>query len=154
MKRTFTTTLREADGRYLSDNELDPLETYWSSFAIRAQTYQLLRDQADTLVLQALRRLAQTQRATVQTHGQKCQRDMAYALSCIAKAVLTDEAQDFQEDFALWMENITHALHKGESAAQAYGFLKQAIQAQLPETSAQLVMPYLDDLIMAFSNPR
>jgi hypothetical protein len=151
MNSTFEATLLEADGRYLSDAELDPLEAYRSSFAVRLKAYELLREQADALVIDALRGLIATHRQTVQTHGQKCQRDMTYALSRIAKAVLVDEAQEFQEEFALWMENITRALHKGESAAQAYRLLKQAIQAKLPGACTKLITPYLDDLILAFS---
>ena len=151
MNSTFEATLLEADGRYLHDEELAPLEAYRASFALRLKTYELLRDQADALVIDALRGLIATHRQTVQTHGQKCQRDMTYALSFIAKAVLVDEAQEFQEEFALWMENITRALHKGESSAKAYRLLKQAIQTKLPEACAKLVAPYLDDLILAFS---
>lgn len=154
MNSTFVATLHQADGRYLSDQELQPLETYCRGFGQRQQTYQLLSAQAETLVMQSLQRLAQTHRSTVQEHGPKCKRDMAYALSCIAKAVLSDETAGFQEDFVLWMENITRALHKGESAARAYGFLKLEIEERFPSPCAALVVPYLDNLIAAFSGPQ
>jgi hypothetical protein len=151
MNSTFVESAHQADGRYLSDQELRPLETYLETFATRMEAYQTLRDNADSLVMQSLRRLVQTHRRVVQEHGGKCKRDMTYALGYVARAVLSDETTAFQQDFLLWMENITHALHKTESATRAYSFLKQEIQDTLPAPCAALVTPYMDELINTFS---
>jgi hypothetical protein len=151
MNSTFFDVTQQADGRYLSDQELQPLETYLNTFATRVEAYESLRDNADSLVMQSLRRLVQTHRRVVQEHGAKCKRDMLYSLSYIARAVLSDDETAFQQDFLLWMENITHALHKTESATRAYGFLKQEMQDTLPPQCAALVIPYMDELINTFS---
>jgi hypothetical protein len=92
-----------------------------------------------------------THRQEVETHSVKCKRDMDYALKCIARAVLMDEQDVFQQDFVLWMDNITHALHKGNTAAQAYRHLRTAIQGAMPTECANLVTPYVDELVEAFS---
>lgn len=151
MLTTFNQTIQQADDRFLSDSELHALEAYVQSFAVRQQTYQLLSQHADELVIGALRQFAQTHRKDVEADGAKCKRDMAYALKYIARAALMDEADAFKQDFALWMENITRAVHKGDAAAKAYGCLNQVIQAKLPNQCAAIVTPYLEDLIMAFS---
>ncbi len=151
MNNSFASTVQQADGRYLSDQELSPLETYSNSFAMRVEAYQTLRDNADSLVMQSLRRLVQTHRQVVQEQGAKCKRDMTYSLSYVARAVLSDEATAFQQDFSLWMENIIYSVQKNEPASQAYGFLKQEIQNTLPPQCVNLVTPYMDELISVFS---
>ncbi|MDA0267446.1 MAG: hypothetical protein O2890_06935 [Cyanobacteria bacterium] len=152
MNSSFVEAAHQADGRYLSDQELRPLEMYLTTFATRMEAYQTLRDNADSLVMQALRRLVPTHRRVVQEHGGKCKRDMAYTLSYVARAVLSDDTNAFRQDFLLWMGNIAHALHKSDSSSEAYGCLKQEIHDTLPPQCAVLVTPYLDELINTFSH--
>lgn len=151
MLMTLNQVVLHADDRFLSDQELRGLESYVQTFTLRQQAYQILSHQADELVMKALKQLAQSHRQDVEAYGAKCKRDMAYALKYIARAMLMDEAEAFKQDFALWMENITRAVHKGNSAAIAYGYLKQAIQHAMSAQCAALVTPYLDELMTAFS---
>ncbi|HEY9762621.1 MAG TPA: phycobilisome protein [Trichocoleus sp.] len=151
MKTLLLESIRQADGRYLSDAELKPLETYVRSFAVRFNTYNLLQEKSDTLILQTLRKLVQTHRRTVQEHSSKCQRDMAYTLACISQAILLDDEPGFIEGYVIWMQNITRALHKEDSAVQAYRLLQAEVAAMLPAESAQLINHHLDSLIKAFS---
>lgn len=152
MNTLFAQTVQNADGRYLTDVELQDLEQYVQTYRTRKQTYQLLNNNANALVVQSLRQLAMTHRKEVQIHGGKCKRDMTYTIQYIAHAVLMDEAETFREGFALWMENVIRAVHKGDSAARACRCLKAEIQKAFPTECSALVMPYLDDLITAFSN--
>lgn len=151
MLTTLNQTALQADGRYLNDQELQGVEHYIQTFAARHQAYEILSAKADELVIRSLKGLAQTHRSEVESYGAKCKRDMAYALKYIARAVLMDESEVFKQDFALWMENITRAVHKGNSAARAYRCLKVEIQAAMPSECAAVIVPYLDDLITAFS---
>jgi hypothetical protein len=152
MITTFAQKAIKADGRFLNDEELQGLEAYAQTFAPRNQAYTLLSQRSDELVLQSLRQLARIHRNELKVYGATCKRDMAYALKCIAQAVLTDELEEFQQDFALWMENIMRAVHKGELAAHAYRSLKIEVQKALPPQSAALVTPYINNLITAFSD--
>jgi hypothetical protein len=149
---TLHQAILHAEDRFLNDQELQGLERYVDSFEVRYRAYQLLSQRADELVMQALKVFAQTYRSEVETHGAKCKRDMGYVLQYIARAILMDDAEVFKQDFALWMENITRAVHNGRSAAQAYGCLKGQIQTALPAQYSALVVPYLDDLIMTLSD--
>lgn len=141
----------QADGRYLSDPELQPLQQYLGSFPLRFNTYRLLQEHSQTLVLQTLRKTIQAHRKTIQEHGAKCQRDMSYTLECLARSVLLDDAQGFREGYVLWMQNITRALHKESSAIDAYRILQEEVSATFPKDSAQLVNQYLAALIEGLS---
>ncbi|MBW4460893.1 MAG: hypothetical protein KME47_11765 [Nodosilinea sp. WJT8-NPBG4] len=153
MNHTLLNSIRESDGRYLSDSELRPLAQFVASFDTRFKTYTRLRADGETLVLNALRQLmAGSSREVVQVHGAKCQRDMLYTLECIAKAVLLDDPDGFMEEYVMWMQNITRALHKQDSAIAAYRSLQAQVLAALPEASAQLIISYLDKLIQALSD--
>lgn len=151
MLATFYQASTQADGRFLSDQELQGLQAYTQSFEARRQTYQILSQNGDALVIAALQQLATTHREEVKTHSAKCKRDMDYALKEIAKAVLLADEDVFRQGFALWMENITRAVHRGDSAARAYACLKAEILKTMPAACAALVVPYIDDLITSFS---
>lgn len=151
MNTKLLESIHQADGRYLTDQELYPLEQYINSFATRVKTYSLLREQADALVLQTLRKLIQQHRKAVQENGKKCQRDMAYTLECIGRVILLDDSQYFQESYVIWMQNITRALHKQDSAVDAYRLLQAEISATQPAASAQLINAFLNQLIEAMT---
>lgn len=153
MNNLLIESIHQADGRYLSDLELRPLAQFVTSYETRFTTYMTLQQDGEGLVRRTLRRLLQTQHAyTIQEHGAKCQRDMTYTLQCIAKAVLTDNAKGFVEEYVLWMQNITRSLHKEDSAITAYRTLQQEISLALSAEGADLVNRYLDLLIDALAN--
>lgn len=154
MNTALRESIRQADGRYLTDAELQPLHQYLDSFAVRFHAYTLLQEHHQTLVVQALRQLARTHRPAVVEHGEKCKRDMAYTLECVAQAVLLDDALGFHDGYLIWMQNITRSLHKQDSAIQAYRFLQAEVSALFPANGAQLVNHYLEELIQAFAEGR
>ncbi|WP_035987115.1 hypothetical protein [Leptolyngbya sp. KIOST-1] len=152
MNNALLASLQQSDGRYLSDLELRPLAQFVTSFDSRFKTYTELKAEGEALVLKALRRLIVSHRAAVEEHGSKCQRDMLYTLECISKAILLDNADGFMEEYVVWMQNITRALHKEDSAIAAYRSLQTEIVTTLSPESAQLVNGYLDKLITAFAD--
>ncbi|MGB3311451.1 MAG: hypothetical protein WBG32_23285 [Nodosilinea sp.] len=152
MRHPLLDSIQQSDGRYLSDLELRPLAQFVTSFDSRSKTYMQLKAEGKTLVISALRRLMLTHPEAVQEHGPKCQRDMLYTLECIAKAILLDNPDSFMEEYVLWMQNITHALHKEDSAIAAYRSLQSEIIAILPTEAAQWVNRYLDKLITALAD--
>lgn len=151
MRHPLLDAIQQSDGRYLNDLELRPLAQFVTSFDSRSKTYLRLKAEGKTLVLSALRRLMLTHPEAVQVHGAKCQRDMLYTLECIAKAILIDNPDGFVEEYVVWMQNITRALHKQDSAIAAYRALQTEITGTLPTEAAQLVNSYLDQLITALA---
>lgn len=153
MSHTLVDTVQFADGRYLNDQELRPFETLVESFATRLTIYNYIKIEGKSLVVNALRRVIRTKhRQMIQDHGAKCQRDMLYTLDCIAKAVLIGDTHSFVEEYVVWMQNITRALHKEDSAVEAYRALQEEVKATLSGESAMIVNDYLEKLIEAITD--
>ncbi len=140
-------TILEADGRYLNTQELQPLEQYLRTYVSRMQAYQALRDDSDKLVMQALRKFAQTHPDLVQKHGQRCKYDMSEVLRYIALSILRDDAIYFKEQMSDWLDTILLAHRRNIQCATAYHDLKDVIQATLSGPVNDVVRPYLEILI-------
>jgi hypothetical protein len=152
MNHALLESIQQSDGRYLSDTELRPLAQFVASFESRVRVYVRLKDEGEALVIKALHQLTSTShQQVVQEHGDKCQRDMLYTVECIAKAILLDNPDGFMEEYVVWMQNITRALHKENSAVDAYRSLQAEMSAALPQEAAQLVNGYINQLIKAFT---
>lgn len=143
--------IQEADGRYLTDRELQPLDAYISSFATRMQTYTILQEKSESFILQALQVLAKTDAQTVRQHKEKCVRDMGYVMRAIAVAILRDDEQAFRDELLLWLQNILAALHKEQQSSRAYRLLQDVVRDQMPSECATLVNYYLDEFIAALT---
>lgn len=137
----------EADGRYLDSQELYPLEKYVQSYVNRLHTYQQLRDNSEKLVIQALRKLAQTYPELIQHHGQRCKYDMSEVLRYVALSVLRDDETFFKEQMVVWLDTILLAYKRNSNCVTAYRYLQDAIAATLPGADAILIRPYLDVVI-------
>jgi hypothetical protein len=146
MPHTLTKELQDAEGRYLTNEELLMLDVYARTYSTRVKTYLLIEHYAGQLVTLALQQLAQTDQQVVQQHGHLCQRDMGDVLRLSARAILTNDSNDFH-DFVLWMQNMMRAVKKEAQSARAYGILQSVIQKQLPPDSAALVNAHLQQVI-------
>lgn len=143
--------IREADGRYLTDNELGTLDAYVSTYATRMQIYTILQEKSESFILEALHRLAQTDAQTVRQHKDKCVRDMVCVMRAIAVAILRDDEQAFRDELLLWLQNILAALHKEQQSSRAYRLLQNVIQEEMPSECAELVNYYLGEFIAALT---
>jgi len=141
----------EANGRFLADLELKPLDDYFKTYAARLQTYQFLQENSDQLILKTLRKMAKTHRHVIHEHSDKCQRDMTYVLRTAALALLKNDEDSFQEELILWMQNIMRSLHKEEQSAYAYKLLQEIIQESMPAENAILINHYLSLFIAALT---
>jgi hypothetical protein len=150
MNNALLTSIRNADGRYLTDAELRPFDQMTESFHTRVNLYNHVRDHGQELVLNALRRLMQTpHRQVVQEHGQRCQRDMTFTLEYIAKGILLQDEDGFMEEYLVWMQNIIRAFHRQDACLVAYRMLKEEVRTTMAGDQSNLVVLYLDKLIEA-----
>ncbi|MGA7932045.1 MAG: phycobilisome protein [Kovacikia sp.] len=152
LNRDFETSLLDADGRYLDAQELYPLETYVQSYATRLHTYLQLRENGDKLVIQALRKLAQTYPELIQQHGPRCKYDMTEVLRYIALSVLRNDEFFFKEKMMVWLDTILLAHKRNSQCVTAYRYLQEAIAAALPGTDASLIRPYLEIVIQTLQS--
>lgn len=147
LNRTWEENVLEADGRYLNAKELDPIERYVQTYTARVAAYQQIRDQSDKLVLQALRKLAQSYPDIIQQHGQRCKYDMSEVLRYIALSILRDDEVFFKEQMMSWLDTILLAHKRTAQCALAYKYLQEAVNASLSASSSNLARPYLEMVV-------
>lgn len=152
LNHSLEKNILEADGRYLSSQELNPLEQYLQSYKVRVETYQQLRDHSDKLVLQALRKLAQAYPEIIQQHGQRCKYDMTEVLRYMAVSILRDDEVFFKEQMMSWLDTILLAHRKTSHCTIAYRALQEAVASSLSPASASLVRPYLDIVLQSLQS--
>jgi hypothetical protein len=150
MNNALLNSIREADGRYLTDAELRPFNDMMDAFQTRMSLYNHVRDHGKELVLHSLRRLMQTpHRQVVQDHGQQCQRDMMYTLEYISKGILLHDEDGFMEEYLVWMQNIIRSFHRQSACVVAYRLLKEEVRTSMVGDQSNLMVLYLDKLIDA-----
>lgn len=149
MNITLEQSIQNADGRYLTDNELDTLHTYIATYELRLKTYTLLQERSGEYIVLALQQLAKTDAQTVQQHKDKCIRDMEYVVRSIAIAILRNDEEGFRQELLLWMQNIMAALHKEQQSSRAYRMLQEVLTQSMPKECSDLVNHYLDEFVNA-----
>ncbi|MGB3310889.1 MAG: hypothetical protein WA939_11640 [Nodosilinea sp.] len=153
MNNALLASVREADGRYLSDLELRPFDQMMEAFQTRMSLYSHVRDHGKELVLNALRRLMQTpHRQVVQEHAQQCQRDMLFTLEYVSKGILLHDEDGFMEEYLVWMQNIMRSFNRQSACVAAYRMLKEEVRATMPGDQSNLMMIYLDKLTEALDS--
>jgi hypothetical protein len=152
LNHILTQNILEADGRYLSTQELAPLERYYEGYQRRLEAYQHLRDRGDRLVIAALQKLAQTYPDLIRQHGPRCKYDMSEVLRYIALSVLRDDELFFKEQMMVWLDTILQAHKRNTHCGLAYRYLLETIVATLPAPVSNLVHPYLEGVIQSLQH--
>ncbi len=143
----------QSEGRYLTATELHPVQRYLKSFSTRLQTYNLLRDRADKLVQQALKKFLVLEPEVMQKHGKRCQYDMAQVLRYIALSVLRDDEKFFKENLFFWQANILAAYRQNDACLVAYRCLQEVLSEHLPAAAYQLTDPYIEIVLQTLDLP-
>lgn len=139
--------LINADGRYLSAEELQPLEIYVKSYMHRLEVYQHLSQQGNEIVINALRKFARVHPEIIEKSGKRCQYDMAEVLRYIAMSILRDDEFLFLEKMMFWLDTILRAHHKQAACTKAYQYLQEAVEEALTPSGYELIRPYIDTVI-------
>lgn len=152
LNHTLECSIIEADGRYLSAQDLYPLEQYVQTYAARVATYQQLSQQSEKLVLQSLRKLALSHPDLIRQHGSRCKYDMTEVFRYIALSILRDDEIFFKEQMMSWLDTILVAYKQNNHCAMAYHYLQEIVEASLPPASSGLIRPYLDHVIQSLKS--
>ncbi len=152
LNHTLTRVINDADGTYLNDQDLQPLEQYSQSYTARLEAYQQLQEHSPQLIQHALRKLAQVHPELIQQHGQRCVYDMTEVVRYIGISVLRDDEPFFREQMLSWLDTILLAHKRNDQCATAYRYLQEAIQSSLPTSRSSLLRPYLDIVIQALQS--
>jgi len=149
MNSTLIANVLKADGRYLTDEELQPFQSFGKTHATRLRTYGLLEERAEALINQTLDKMAQAEPTVISQHRSVCYRDMSYVLRGVGVAILQDDEPAFIEHLVLWMQNIMKAVQKEKQSAWAYQILQKVVSDTFPAVNARLVNHFLQIFIDA-----
>ncbi|MFN3925732.1 MAG: hypothetical protein ACK4QL_00085 [Pseudanabaenaceae cyanobacterium] len=152
MYRAIQKGLEVVNDRYLNDSELEVIDKYVATFPVRLKTHQLLRQNADKIVNEALQEFARTESTVLAQHRATCIRDLHFVLQMVANVVINDNQPGFTDSF-LWVQNIMRSVQKEVLAAKGYKLMMQAIEKHLPAECSAIVKPYLKQAIDMVSLP-
>lgn len=144
LNHTLEQHIVDADGRYLSPEELRSLENYVSSYTQRLDTYQKISQHSDAIVLNALKKFARVHPEIIQQSGKRCQYDMSEVLRYIALSILRDDEFLFLEKVMFWLDTVLRAHHKQTACSKAYQYLQEAVEETLSSSNSGLVRPYIN----------
>lgn len=147
INHTIEKNIIDADGSYLDAIGLAPLEHYLQSYQNRVSAYEHLHNASSKIVLQSLQKMAQAHPDIIKRHGKRCQYDMMETLRYIALSVLRDDEEFFREQMIAWLDTILLAYRRTNHCATAYRYMQEVINGALPASEADLVRPYLDNVV-------
>ncbi|AFY70256.1 Phycocyanin [Thalassoporum mexicanum PCC 7367] len=149
--RSFEGMILEPERSYLQDNDLRELEQYAHSFTDRLKAYELVRDYADEIVLDALKRLAADYPEQARANKQdKCQYDMTIVLRYMALSMLREDEHFFRDKMIDWLGTVITSSHVRAECADGYTKLYKVISSRLPANRAVMFKPYIDIAIATF----
>jgi nitric oxide reductase activation protein len=148
MLSQIQTLVREAEGRYATDAELQFLEDYTQSFPHRLRAYQNLRKQERSLIQQSYNQL-KAQHPELFPAGQKeavrkWQRDTIWILRYSAVAMLLDDVDSLRDRILLWFQTIMRAFGVQKTCYLTYSSLKTLAPQLMGEADGALLAEVLE----------
>lgn len=151
INRILDDKVTKVDDHYLSDTDLSQLSKYASSFSVRLQTYNLLRDRSDEIVGRSLQTLAQAYPALIQKHADRCKYDMSNVLRYMSISILRDDELFFREQMMDWLSTVICAYQVTTECSMAYNKMQEGIDKMLPSECSILVKPYTSMTVQLLS---
>lgn len=140
-------TMIDADGRYLTTDELRPLENYVDSFQHRLEAYEAIRQHSNALVITSLNKFARVHPEIINSSGKRCQYDMSQVLRYMALCILLDDEFMFREKMMFWLDTMLRAHRKQDACSKAYQYLKESAQERLSAKVCEQIMPYINIIV-------
>ncbi|HEY9908303.1 MAG TPA: allophycocyanin [Thermosynechococcaceae cyanobacterium] len=139
---------RDVEGRYATDEELQFLQDYSSSYSLRLQTYQRLHELEATIVQQTYDRLRSREPGIFLSGtadvSAKWKRDTIRVLRYSAIALLLNDPETLRERLLYWMQTIMRAFSAQHSCHLTYEVMQAVVKQHLTPPEASLFCPILE----------
>jgi hypothetical protein len=136
------------DGRYASNLELDFLEEYIESYAVRLRAYQKLCSDERTIVQDVCDKVrAINSNFLVQGNvdiSAKCKQDTIRVLRYSVAALLLNDPHMLQEKLLFWFQTVMRAFGTERSCEITYIVMQEVIQNYLTAEEVKLFSPILE----------
>lgn len=133
--------IQTTQGRYATDAELEFLQDYANSFALRLRTYQKIRQVEKTLLqstYQQLRRQHPTLLGQDKQLIRLWQRDTLYVLRFSALILLLDDLDSLRDRLLLWFQTIMRAFGMQKFCYLTYEAMQQVAPTLLEPEEVRL----------------
>jgi hypothetical protein len=142
MLKPLTKMIEQAEGDYLSADQLATLQTFHASFALRAKTYQLVQQIEEELIAEVSNRLRAA--CPGKSYDQsKCSRDAAEVLRHCSLAMLLSDRDMLYDYFLHWLKTIMVGVGHLEIHRLVYPTMQAVINQKLKPAQAELLNEYL-----------
>jgi hypothetical protein len=146
MNSRFESMFSDAEGRYLSADEVQRMTTYIETLGSRIAAMKAIEAVEDKIVEEVIeevwRKHADFERRHVDAR-EKAKRDITLALRYCALAMVRDDDSFLTDKLLYWMRTILQAFHFGQVIDTTYRSLLMRSQANLDARHFRLVEPYL-----------
>jgi len=134
-----------AEGRYLSDGEVQTIQSFAASLPGRFEATKRLAAQEEAIATEAMQRFVQ--KYPEQGHQpevrEKAVRDMRITLRYIAHCYVRDDVDFFRDAFAEWVAEILCAMRPAVAIVDAYKILHEVTREKLGQDAAAF-QPFFD----------
>lgn len=148
MLSNFKKLTISTDGRYATDDELEFLDDYLTSYELRLRIYQKLQASEQQIVQQVQTKLKALDPSLLISGQQdltaKWKRDTIRVLRYSAVAVLTDDLTTFQERLLLWFQTIMRAFGAQRSCEMTYLVMQDVMQHYFTPQELSYITPVLE----------
>ena len=138
----------DADGRFASDEELQFMDTYISSFDGRVDAYHRIKASEREIVEAVLARLQASYPTLLLAKGEdmkaKWKQDTFRVLRHSAMTVLLDDPELLRQQFLYWFQTIMQAFGAQEACNVTYSIMQDVVTEILPSDIAALLCPILE----------
>ncbi len=138
----------DADGRFASDEELQFMDTYISSFDGRVDAYHRIKASEREIVEAVLARLQASYPTLLLAKGEdmkaKWKQDTFRVLRHSAMTVLLDDPELLRQQFLYWFQTIMQAFGAQEACNVTYSIMQDVVRETLPSDIAALLCPILE----------
>ncbi|MEN9228168.1 MAG: hypothetical protein Q6L50_10850 [Gloeomargarita sp. GMQP_bins_120] len=138
----------KADGRYLTPEEWQPVQTYLGQLRHRLSAYSKIQAAAEAILQEVERRLLQ-QSPRFFYKGQRdmsalCRRDRADVLRYIGATLLTGDLTAYKQRLLCWLQTIARSFQDQTAARQTYTVLGEVLKEKLTPQEFALVRPIVE----------
>ncbi|MEN9215589.1 MAG: hypothetical protein Q6J18_07955 [Gloeomargarita sp. DG02_3_bins_56] len=138
----------DADGRYITPSEWQPVQTYLGQMRQRLSAYGKIQAAADNILQEVERRLLQRSPRFFHKNNRDmssiCRRDRTDVLRYICATLLTGDVTAYKQRTLCWLQTIARSFQDQEAARQSYEVMAEVLKEKLTPPEFALVRPIVE----------
>jgi hypothetical protein len=158
MNLEFEQLMRNAEGRYFTDDEEKQLRGYAQGIERRIETMRAIERAEEAILDDVLNAVLAKYPSVTKRHGdgtdERIRRDQMMVLRYAAFAMLVRDPDYMHQKISVWLRTIMFALCKSEEVSFGYRQLAKAVKEHLTPEDSEQILPFLQVHIDEFTSVR